>query len=123
MHRANESRLGFKGAVWGTTRKTTSPDLVDAPEMALWRRRKQDLRGLVHHSDRRVQSLSVGYAGRLALAGAVAAVGSRGDSYDRESPAAISSRSACRLAGAPLKLSATPRGWRRSPGRARPADA
>ena len=38
--------------------------------------------GLVHHSDRGSQYLSIRYSERLAEAGAVASVGSRGDSYD-----------------------------------------
>ena len=38
--------------------------------------------GVVHHSDRGVQYLSIRYTERLAAAGAVASVGSRGDSYD-----------------------------------------
>jgi putative transposase len=41
-----------------------------------------DLAGLVHHSDRGVQYLSIRYTDRLADAGAVASVGSKGDSYD-----------------------------------------
>ena len=41
-----------------------------------------DLTGLIHHSDRGVQYLAVRYTERLAEAGAVASVGSRGDSYD-----------------------------------------
>ncbi|HEX3306549.1 MAG TPA: integrase core domain-containing protein, partial [Streptosporangiaceae bacterium] len=40
------------------------------------------LAGLVHHSDRGVQYLSIRYTQRLADAGAVTSVGSRGDSYD-----------------------------------------
>ena len=42
----------------------------------------QDLTGLIHHSDRGVQYLSIRYTERLAEAGAVRSVGSRGDSYD-----------------------------------------
>ena len=38
--------------------------------------------GLVHHSDRGVQYLSIRYTERLAAAGMVTSVGSRGDSYD-----------------------------------------
>ena len=38
--------------------------------------------GLVHHSDRGSQYLSIRYTERLAEAGAVASVGSKGDSYD-----------------------------------------
>ena len=46
------------------------------------RPRAGDLAGLVHHSDRGVQYLAIRYTERLAEAGAVASVGSRGDSYD-----------------------------------------
>jgi putative transposase len=49
--------------------------------MAIWRRQAQ-LDGLVHHSDRGSQSLSIRYTERLAEAGAVTSVGSVGDSYD-----------------------------------------
>jgi transposase InsO family protein len=55
---------------------------LDALEMAIWRRLLQDLTGLIHHSDRGVQYPSIRYTGRLAEAGAVCSVGSRGDSYD-----------------------------------------
>ncbi len=55
---------------------------LDALEMALWRRRHQKLDGLVHHSDRGVQYLAIRYTERLAAAGAVNSVGSKGDSYD-----------------------------------------
>jgi putative transposase len=49
--------------------------------MAIWRRDTQ-LDGLVHHSDRGGQYLAIRYTDRLADAGAVCSVGSRGDSYD-----------------------------------------
>ncbi|WP_411268450.1 IS3 family transposase [Nonomuraea sp. PA05] len=57
---------------------------LDALEMAIWRRSGQagPLDGLVHHSDRGSQYLSIRYTDRLADAGAVSSVGSRGDSYD-----------------------------------------
>lgn len=54
---------------------------LDALEMAIWTR-QGDLDGLVHHSDRGVQYLSIRYTDRLEEAGAVASVGSKGDSYD-----------------------------------------
>jgi putative transposase len=57
-------------------------DLVlDALEMALWRR---DLTfgDLIHHSDRGCQYTSFRYSDRLAEAKVAASVGSRGDSYD-----------------------------------------
>jgi putative transposase len=58
---------------------------LDALEMAIWRRQGR-LDGLVHHSDRGSQQyLAVRYTQRLADEGAVASVGSRGDSYDTQS--------------------------------------
>jgi len=60
---------------------TMQTDLVlDALEQALWARRDTD--GLVHHSDRGSQYLSIRYSERLAEAGVAPSVGSRGDSYD-----------------------------------------
>lgn len=55
---------------------------LDALEMAIWARRSEDLSSLVHHSDRGVQYLAIRYTERLAEAGAVRSVGTRGDSYD-----------------------------------------
>jgi putative transposase len=49
--------------------------------MALFARGRQ-LPGLVHHSDRGVQYLAIRYTERLAEAGVVNSVGSKGDSYD-----------------------------------------
>ena len=54
---------------------------LDALEMAIWSRH-ESLDGLVHHSDRGVQYLSIVYTERMAAEGAVTSVGSRGDSYD-----------------------------------------
>ena len=67
---------------WQASRSLRTDLALDALEMALWRRRGQDLAGLIHHSDRGVQYLAIRYTERLAEAGAVASVGSRGDSYD-----------------------------------------
>ena len=54
---------------------------LDALEMAIWSRNER-LVGLVHHSDRGSQYLSIVYTERLAAEGGVTSVGSRGDSYD-----------------------------------------
>jgi putative transposase len=54
---------------------------LDALEMAIWSRGAA-LEGLVHHSDRGVQYLSIRYTERLAAVDAVGSVGSCGDSYD-----------------------------------------
>ncbi len=66
---------------WRVSRSLRSDLALDALEMALWARGK-DVDGLVHHSDRGCQYLSIRYSERLAEVGAVASVGSRGDSYD-----------------------------------------
>jgi transposase InsO family protein len=66
---------------WQASRSLRTDLALDALEMAIWRRQAQ-LDGLVHHSDRGSQYLSIRYTERLAEAGAVTSVGSRGDSYD-----------------------------------------
>jgi len=66
---------------WRVSRSLRSDLALDALEMALWARGK-NTEGLVHHSDRGCQYLSIRYTELLAEAGAVASVGSRGDSYD-----------------------------------------
>ena len=57
---------------------------LDALNMGLWARAREghDTSALIHHSDRGVQYLAVRYTERLAEAGVVASVGSKGDSYD-----------------------------------------
>ena len=67
---------------WQTSRSLHADLALDALEMAYWRRGRRHLAGLIHHSDRGVQYLSIRYTERLAEAGVVASVGSRGDSYD-----------------------------------------
>jgi putative transposase len=67
---------------WQASRSLRTDLALDALEMAIWARRDHDLDGLVHHSDRGVQYLAIRYTERLAQAGAVTSVGSRGDSYD-----------------------------------------
>ena len=66
---------------WQASRSLRTDLALDALEMAIWRRGRR-LHGLVHHSDRGVQYLAIRYTERLAEAGVVASVGSRGDSYD-----------------------------------------
>jgi putative transposase len=69
---------------WQVSRSLRTDLALDALEMGLWTRARagQDTSALVHHSDRGVQYLAVRYTERLAAAGAVASVGSVGDSYD-----------------------------------------
>ena len=66
---------------WRVSSSLRTDLALDALEMALWAR-GGDLGGLVHHSDRGVQYLSIRYTERLADAEIAASVGSRGDSYD-----------------------------------------
>ena len=54
--------------------------MLDALEQALFAR--TGTKGLIHHSDRGSQYLSIRYTERLAEAGIESSVGSVGDSYD-----------------------------------------
>ena len=56
--------------------------VLDALEQALYDRQPAQTDGLVHHSDRGSQYVSIRYTERLAEAGIEPSVGSRGDSYD-----------------------------------------
>jgi len=56
--------------------------VLDALEQAIHDRKPLANGGLVHHSDRGVQYVSIKYTERLAEAGLVPSVGSVGDSYD-----------------------------------------
>jgi putative transposase len=66
-------------------RVSTTPHagfVLDALEQAVHERRPVKTMGLVHHSDRGSQYLSIKYTERLAEAGIEPSVGSVGDSYD-----------------------------------------
>jgi transposase InsO family protein len=65
---------------WRVSNSLRSDLALDALEQALHAR--PDLGGLVHHSDRGVQYLSIRYTERLAEVGIEPSVGSVGDSYD-----------------------------------------
>ncbi len=56
--------------------------VLDALEQALHTRRPTQGNGLIHHSDRGSQYVSIKYTERLADAGIEPSVGSVGDSYD-----------------------------------------
>jgi putative transposase len=78
---------------WQISNSLRSDLAIDALEMAVWNRTRagQVLDGLVHHSDRGVQYLSVRYSERLAENDIVASVGSRGDSFDNAMAEAFNS--------------------------------
>lgn len=67
---------------WQVSNTLRAELALDALEQAIWTRQEEDLQGLVHHSDRGSQYLSIRYTERLAEEGAITSVGSRGDSYD-----------------------------------------
>lgn len=69
---------------WQASRSLKTDLALDALEQAIWSRQRDGARldGLIHHSDRGVQYLSIRYTERLAADGVVNSVGSRGDSYD-----------------------------------------
>nr|WP_281254318.1 DDE-type integrase/transposase/recombinase [Sanguibacter antarcticus] len=69
---------------WQLSRSLRTDLALNALEMGIWTRKREgrDLSGLTHHSDRGVQYVAVRYTQRLAEAGAVASVGTTGDSYD-----------------------------------------
>jgi transposase InsO family protein len=67
---------------WRVSRTAHADFVLDALEQALHERRPFTRDGLVHHSDRGSQYVSIRYTERLAEAGIEPSVGSVGDSYD-----------------------------------------
>ncbi len=71
---------------WRTTNRMPTELPLDALEMALWVRDRagEAVDGLIHHSDAGSQYTALRYSERLADVGALASIGSVGDSYDCE---------------------------------------
>jgi transposase InsO family protein len=67
---------------WRVSSSLQTDFVLDALEQAIYDRCGHAPEGLVHHSDRGTQYLSMRYTDRLANAGIAPSVGSRGDSYD-----------------------------------------
>ena len=67
---------------WRASRTAHAGFVLDALEQALHGRRPVHGGGLIHHSDRGSQYLSITYTERLRDAGVEPSVGSVGDSYD-----------------------------------------
>lgn len=67
---------------WRVSRTAHAGFVLDALEQALHDRRPVEGGGLIHHSDRGVQYVSIKYTERLVAAGIEPSVGSVGDSYD-----------------------------------------
>ena len=77
---------------WRASRTAHTSFVLDALEQALHERRPIHRAGLVHHSDRGSQYVSIKYTERLAEAGIEPSVGSVGDSYDWPRPSTASTR-------------------------------
>lgn len=69
---------------WRTASRMPTQLPLDALEMALWTRARngEDVTGVIQHSDAGAQYTAIRYAERLADAGAIASIGSVGDSFD-----------------------------------------
>lgn len=67
---------------WRASRTAHAGFVLDALDQAVHDRRPVKRGGLIHHSDRGVQYVSIKYSERLAEAGIEPSVGSVGDSYD-----------------------------------------
>ena len=65
---------------WRVSKSVKAELVLDALEQALHARAEKE--GLIHHSDRGSQYLSIRYSERLAECGIQASVGTTGDSYD-----------------------------------------
>jgi putative transposase len=68
--------------VWRVSASLRTDFVLDALDQALYDRRGDGWTGLVHHSDRGTQYVSMRYTDRLADAGIAPSVGSQGDAYD-----------------------------------------
>jgi transposase InsO family protein len=67
---------------WRVSSSARTDFVLDALEQALYERQPAQQDGLIHHSDRGVQYVSIRYTDRLVDAGIEPSVGSVGDSYD-----------------------------------------
>ena len=74
---------------WRVSRTAHASFVLDALEQAIHDRRPVHRGGLIHHSDRSSQYVSIKYTERLAEAGIEPSVGSVGDSYDCEKVRAV----------------------------------
>ncbi len=87
---------------WRTMSRMPTELPLDALEMALWVRDRagQDVTGVIQHSDAGAQYTALRYSDRLAEVGAIASIGTVGDSYDCQSVSAASREDEEVLAGA-----------------------
>ena len=109
---------------WRVSTSAHAGFVLDALEQAVHERRPDKGTGLVHHSDRGSQYLSIRYTERLAEAGIEPSVGSVGDSYDNALAEAINGLFKAEVIhrrGPCSPGAAQPREWRAAIRDARPA--
>ncbi len=86
------SKSGSRRIVgWAMENHMSTELVVDALEMALWRRKPSA--GLVHHSDRGAQYTAISFGKRLAEVGIVPSMGRTGTALDRARASATFPRS------------------------------
>lgn len=74
---------------WRVSTSMKTNFVLDVLEQALYASQSHRAGGLIHHSDRGSQYVSIRYTERLAEAGIEPSVGSKGDSYDNASAETI----------------------------------
>ncbi len=80
---------------WAMADHLRSELVIDAVDMALWRRRPTQ--GVIHHSDQGSQYTSLAFGRRLREAGLVGSMGSRGDCFDNATAESFFATLECEL--------------------------
>jgi putative transposase len=86
---------------WAVSSSLRAELALEALDTALWERDDggDSLAGLVHHSDRGSQYLSIRYSEKLSFSKVLASVGSKGDSYDNALAESVNSLYKAELIG------------------------
>lgn len=82
LRRLRDRHLRNRIVGWKASQSAKTDFVLDALEQALYARRPAHQGGLIHHSDRGSQYVSIRYTERLGKAGIEPSVGSVGDAYD-----------------------------------------
>ena len=80
---------------WAMADHLRSELVIEAIDMAIWRRRP--LAGVIHHSDQGSQYASLAFGGRLRETGLVGSMGSRGDCFDNATAESFFATLECEL--------------------------
>jgi len=80
---------------WAMADHLRSELVIEAVDMAVWRRRPME--GVIHHSDQGSQYTSLGFGQRLREAGLLGSMGSRGDCFDNATAESFFATLECEL--------------------------